>query len=298
MIFSQKDIDEIAKMFTFYKTNPNIELEARMSTFVNRKDIFPKNTIVNCYYRPRVFPFIPVIDSKIFFDVLREMDQIGFRCKKENSIDYSYMNDIRNTVIYGEQWENKMSSTWMKKTKIKQYTIFDNNIRVSLSKEEPIEDQHQHQQPEIIRAKERTSFFPSDDVKIDFTILTTMKKNDTQQRRSYEIEIECVTKKTCDVFLNTIVATIEQLQKTSYPMSLNAQNNIIVKYSRLIGFDDAVWPKLLGAQPETLCKSHVNDVKTDYAISEKYDGERYLMFVDDKYGYLMNKKMNFLIMNI
>ena len=48
--------------------------------------------------------------------------------------------------------------------------------------------------------------------------------------------------------------------------------------------------KLMGPQPVTL--RNIDDILQNYAVTEKADGDRYLLFIYNKKGYLINQLEN------
>ncbi|RKO94432.1 hypothetical protein BDK51DRAFT_34431 [Blyttiomyces helicus] len=133
------------------------------------------------------------------------------------------------------------------------------------------------------------------------------------RRTSFEIEIEFLR----DTFYKHISAsqslTIEvnnaanMMAKCVYDLlcvmnespvvpSVFEKHNVLLEYrvatKQYFEKNTHTSPRFIGAQPETLHKSHIPKILENYSISEKYDGERNLLFISDTFeAYLLNRRM-------
>lgn len=286
------------------------ELEIRFSTFV-RQNLFPERGVADDRNKPSNFSFTPVIERSIFFKTLSTFEQYGLQKKCEKTIDYSYDGYLRKT-----QWENG-DERWMKKTKSKYHDFWDANLRLSLATEIPHNFQNDTTKPtavKMMRKKDRTSFFDND-VRYDFTVVENCNGNGRDDGRvSYEIEIEFIGNKmffesgnrnagrpsrqlmenASKHLIYCVMHMLELLSSSPCIATLSEKHNILLEYANLYsgGRDHLSRPYFLGAQPETLHKHHVAKVLNGYSLTEKYDGERYLLFISDNgFVYLFDRRL-------
>ena len=128
------------------------------------------------------------------------------------------------------------------------------------------------------------------------------------QPESYEIEIELDNEKTVSMESEKIIGLLRKvikfvlsgLQETSYPISYLEQRDVLMAYMKLIHGDslDMVTNKIssyhfIGYNPVTLQLKNIVDVlptsttvkatsiRTDYVVTDKADGERRLLFINE-----------------
>ena len=101
------------------------------------------------------------------------------------------------------------------------------------------------------------------------------------------------TKDLYDSFNNIVYDINKIIYETEYILSMTDKNKILDGYYKLCKKKK----KFMGPDLITLNRNSINSDKRgnifkNYLVTEKADGERYLLYVtDDKHGYLINKKL-------
>lgn len=86
--------------------------------------------------------------------------------------------------------------------------------------------------------------------------------------------------------INTIIYETENI------MSMSEKNIVLKGYSKLCKTKRFFGPDLITLNRDSLDSNKVGNIFSNYLVTEKADGERYLYYInDDKHGYLINKKM-------
>tara|TARA_B110000977_G_C11090636_1_gene496738 strand:- start:6401 stop:8704 length:2304 start_codon:yes stop_codon:yes gene_type:complete len=137
-----------------------------------------------------------------------------------------------------------------------------------------------------IRQKERTSFF-NDKVSID---LTNVLQNNSQ--RIYEIECELKNPiSNINYFENTILMLLKYIQRSNIVVSNSEKNKLLQSYATLCG---EKIPKFIGPLPYTISKNQFdNDILScNYAVTDKADGLRKLLYIDKKGEALLIGRRN------
>jgi hypothetical protein len=151
------------------------------------------------------------------------------------------------------------------------------------------------------------------------------ESNVFKNQESYEIEIEVVNYVAKQKYRNAelLVADIQKvtkfvlcgLQKTNYPVSYPEQKQAVIDYMLLIHKDDEKYKEMepekiraypsdfIGPSSKTLQVKNIGPVNPDmvipnitapfsYCVTDKADGDRHLMFINDKGKiYLINMQM-------
>ena len=251
---------------------------------------------------------------------------------KEHRLSFKSDENILKTHCINEK-NNIENSTFPSdyileyKSLISKYNIDDLNCRINLKKEynEPdsqiISDFNQNYQKfqKYYRLKKRISL-NFVDFKVDITIVKSDKgynlilSDIINKLEQYELEIEIINKQitiqTITNILGDYFIVFKQLNSNGYFIINDIESNIIKKtYLKLIGnySNNGIGPK-----PITLTKKTIHNMKlpTDltknledtlsnkiyYKITEKADGERYMMYID-KTGvvYLINDNKNLIL---
>lgn len=177
------------------------------------------------------------------------------------------------------------------------------NVKYSLAKETPIEWNSIDAKPsgvQSIRHKNRTTF-DYKFVKYDFTVVHTYKYDFRKQTCEFtglfhEIELEFVggrvkpgtfTKDLVNSYFKYIQTIQQFIQDSKYLIS-NSEASLVKSQISQISQNGLM---MLGPQPDTLQQNHLTKVMSKmYAVSPKLDGERRLLFVNDKgYIYLIDR---------
>uniref|UniRef100_A0A6C0HR25 mRNA (guanine-N(7))-methyltransferase n=1 Tax=viral metagenome TaxID=1070528 RepID=A0A6C0HR25_9ZZZZ len=145
---------------------------------------------------------------------------------------------------------------------------------------------------------------------------TLQQSNLFDLSENYEVEIEIDNslalsdrEKTKDIFKKTIQDVLCGIQNTDFPISIREKENVLKEYYRLINQkqEDKV-PRYLynshqfiGPSSVTLHQKHIiepNDnikapnIRINYTVTEKTDGDRCLLFISDRKIYFINNRMN------
>lgn len=303
------------------------ELEIRFSE-ISKSDLFQQKVPAKSNVQPNNWAFRPVISANTFHRILSTFENYGLTKYEVNSVDTFYKvvpksvskgNNGRSPqpvilrhTLFTDPVSNKLVSQWMTKRKTKPIDIWCVNMRISLSTEEQLKrSAAPHNSPYMIRRKSRTSFTDWC-CRYDFTqVDTETLSNDgdiTRKDKTFEIEIEFlpsnITPNPSDPLdqsgnvINHIKECskhmLRMIQESPSIITLAEKHNVLIEYSILSRCFDLPKARFVGAQPETLHRRHLPLVKRKdiYSITEKYDGERYLLFVSDNgYAYMIGRNM-------
>jgi hypothetical protein len=189
----------------------------------------------------------------------------------------------------------------IKKTKnIDKYiTVEDIFSRFKLDKEEEVSKEeleklskiHKNYQDDeyiiIYRLKERSSYYIEKEknvFRIDLTTTRTSKiiNNIENSPFNYEIEIECEMNdksKLLNNVLDVCEFIIKIIQQSNHIITKSMINKVITEYKMLLSISDDR-NKLYGRKPISLEVQHLVDyLPNKYAITDKADGERYMLIV-------------------
>ena len=184
----------------------------------------------------------------------------------------------------------------------------------------------------MYRYLNRISFYHPDlPIQVDMSIVKMSAKSFSMSQsnlfsntETYEIELEIVNNKinssTTNVQLITDLKKVVKyilmgIQGTNYPISYKEQREVIEKYQKMIDFkkdpeylkedqrDLPLLQQFIGPSSKTLQMENIieltdiprNDpnIRKDYIVTDKADGERLMMFVCDNYKiYFINTSMN------
>lgn len=187
-------------------------------------------------------------------------------------------------VFYKHRFKNFQFRTVDGKTEMKR-KIFNREMKERLdalereygvkcaeSREEPIHIRDFHQFEETLRRLRARTSFVRGNMRLD---CTRVREKDSV---FYEIELECVGRQHASV-VDAVALVVRLVQGGSR----------IVKYSKLREVSDAFHALLRQAPhvfpaplPKTLRREDLDAVSCGYSVTEKADGVRYLMYIDDK----------------
>ncbi len=273
------------------------EVELRFSTY-SRHDLYAPGHVADPSCKPQTYRFVPVIDQSVFYRTLATFRTYNLPEHHETVTDV-FFNDVRQTI------DAQGNETWLTKTRGRFVDFYDYNVRASWATEIacPPLPANSHC-PDHVRMKDRTSFTDGC-ARYDFTVVQSQDLrpggNPKPTRTSFEIEIEFLPPtatgckanlKHIDYAMNHIIFCTRHMLLTLQGgfadiVSLSTKHNILLEYGRLTKVRH-----FLGAQPETLHRHHINRVRSGYSIAEKYDGERYILFVSDNgHTYLIDRSM-------
>jgi hypothetical protein len=261
--------------------NKNSEYEIRFGNFITDKNDrtkkrFDASVEIDYFYRLKSF--------------LKELP--GSEFIKTNSIDFSYQIDqdrIRRIVENGQE-------KFMIKQSQRPIDIYDYNIRLAQSSEKfinkPVGVNWETTVPQIVRIKNRFSYiFPFG--RFDLTIVNegtseTLAKNNTSK---YEVEFE-VYVNNYDIVVSFIEILLQIKQENFMIITPYERYNIVNQYKQMVGQNG--YASFVGAQPQTLHKNQLTLLYKDlYSVTDKADGDRYFMMVDN-FGnvYFLDNNLN------
>jgi hypothetical protein len=199
--------------------------------------------------------------------------------------------------------------------KLEKKNIVDNDqydIRFRLSSEEDITKKDldilsnvQYNECDKIsyRYKQRVSLYLSDkdNIKLDLTFVKcSSNPNDISHAlNSYEIEIDYSpnTKKINDNILDTIITEVEKikqvLEDTDELITKDESSNIIAQYKKIsFGFENNSATQLYSMKPISAEVQHIVDkIPNKYCVSDKADGEHYVLFIYNSIIYLISNNL-------
>ena len=258
----------------------------------------------------------------IYIDNISKEHRLSLK-SDENILKTHCMNEKYNieTFKFSEDYILEFKSL------ISKYNIDDLNCKINLKKEynetdsQLISDFSQNYQKfqKYYRLKKRLSF-NFIDFKVDITIVKSDKgynlilSNIVNKLEEYELEIEIINKQVTIQRITNILKEyfiiFKQLNSNGYFIINNLESNIIKKnYLKLIS---NYTNSSIGPKPVTLTKKTIHHMilpddltktledslsnKIYYKITEKADGERYMMYID-KLGiiYLLNDNKNLIL---
>ena len=228
---------------------------------------------------------------------------------------YLRKNNIILSILMTQFLSDKNFS-FIKKVKdpVKIIDIDDHDIRIRVSSETDFDNKTindlanlplSESERIIFRYKNRVSLKLIDDkdekLSIDLTIVKTGKSPDSIDTgvKCFEIEIDYMTsKKLSDKTLNLILSEIEQLKKvleeTQELLPKKDLKTVEAKYKSLVfGFNNDQFKNLYSMQPISAEVQHIIDkIPNSYSVSDKADGDKYVLFVHNSSCYLISNNLN------
>jgi len=268
------------------------EIEIRIGTFTNN-------------FNPNL--------TQVQYDVL--LDKLNVLNKKftvERSVVFTNDSGLRKVIILKEDNKPKLSYT-EQKTQIKIYDMPNLGIRLALSNETKINTTNKNQY-NLLRYRDRKSIISDDkNWSYDITKVITRKLGNLSQAAEiikeiikpidpeaeenvlcdYNIEIELINDKiTEDEFMESLEAQLNII-KSSVDVKKNSLTHII--YTKMYNLiKEERWKNYTFrdfiSQPITMQLKDLGTIETnEYAATEKADGQRHLLFIDEAgKAYLIN----------
>lgn len=173
------------------------------------------------------------------------------------------------------------------------------NVRVTLSEETPINNldsidintKYGDSQNKHYRYKKRFSFMiDSCNVRVDMTLvkeadgMTFARSGVLEKSEKYEIEIEFIhtsseTSPFSSVFVKWLSLFIATLQDSPSYMTLSDISSTLQKYYALIQMKPT--DPFIGLDVMPLMIDNLKQIQNGYSVTEKADGTRYLLFIND-----------------
>jgi SAM-dependent methyltransferase len=165
------------------------------------------------------------------------------------------------------------------------------------------------------RYKQRVSLYLSekDNVKLDLTFVKCSNNpNDLiQASNSYEIEIDYspnekkVSDKVLQMILKEVGCIKQVLEDTDEIISKDESNNIIAQYKKIsFGFENNTSTQLYSMKPISAEVQHIVDkIPNKYCVSDKADGEHFVLFLYNSIVYLLSnnlvvRKTNYIVKDV
>jgi SAM-dependent methyltransferase len=177
----------------------------------------------------------------------------------------------------------------------------------------------------VFRFKKRFSFFSEDGLfRYDLTIVKSSKREEGsanlmpalnllssgifQSEDQYEIEIEFIRPEkdwpTDEQFIKSLfnqqALLLQVLDEDDHIISISNKNSVLHNYRKLAGIQSKADKHFIGPMPITLEIQNllkpdlgINSILEDYTVTDKADGERHLLFIDnDGKVYIINNRLN------
>lgn len=233
----------------------------------------------------------------------KDNNGLGLKYKMETTLDINLNNsDIRltldnqNTIKrYWLEGILEKNYTILKKNLIKRFDIDNYSLRFSLSNEETIDiDKFSNDisyKEKHFRYKNRYSILSEDNLwRFDFSEVrqatgTLLSDTDIFKKPiEYEIELEYIgeskeSKQIFDKLFNNIGILLSLYQNSKHITSNEEYNDILNYYSNLFKTNKFVAASPVTLHVKNLLKKTKNNILTDYVVTYKADGERYLAIV-------------------
>ncbi len=155
------------------------------------------------------------------------------------------------------------------------------------------------------RYKQRVSLIVEDNqditIRIDLTNIKMGKNIDGLESTNpfYELEIDMTAKKSgiSNKYLNTMYSEATTLQKiiqqSNYIISSTLKNRVLLNYRNLMGITDKEISSISVRKPQSLELQHaVDQLPNKYAVTDKADGERYLLIIVNKAVFLISDTLH------
>jgi SAM-dependent methyltransferase len=155
------------------------------------------------------------------------------------------------------------------------------------------------------RYKQRVSLMLEDKKDLRLSIdLTNVKMTNNMNRieksiSSYELEIDLTTntKSSSEKYLKTIFSEanilLKIVQQSNFIVSRTLENEVLENYAKLLNVDKNTMISLEARRPQSLEVQHViNQLPNKYAVTDKADGERYVLIIHNNKVYLISDLLN------
>lgn len=242
--------------------------------------------------KKRVSEFVANVEIDFFYRLKSILDkQEGLTKNSVFTKEMSYENTngsgkIRETIYTDINFKPTGNKEYMlKNTYKKPHNLFDYDCRISLSSEKKLLKDNikgvNFNNPTFIRYKNRVSY-KFDCGSLDMTIVHQgLTEEIAIKDTRYEIEFE-ISKNNYKSVLEIISFILQIKQDNYYVMNNSEKRNLIYQYKTLVMNKKGGYPYFVGAQPETLQKDQLSMLfKELYSVTDKADGDRYFMFIDE-----------------
>ena len=277
MYLNEKDKTAIADMVGkfFQNSNGNHELEFRIGKF---RDGFHSHN-----------------DPEIFYKI-KNVYKNYYKYTKTSYDEENFINEIteRNGKTKTEKVKKiyNTPTSFVIKTPLRIYNIYNYDIKLSVENEKTVSEETYNELASgksiSKKNKKRWSFEIDENLKLDMTIAKI------DSNIEFQIELEVV--KTTAYNLDNIIAKIcshlntilQYKQKNYFVISNDEKYRVLNEYSQLVKNKF-----FIGAQPETLHFEHLQNLKRQFLLTYKADGERGLLFINQEHNvYILDSNLN------
>jgi hypothetical protein len=319
----------------FNKLDANSEFEIMFNNYntTNKQTIIKFMNVLN-YAKWRSTKESLKITNETILDVIYNQYNSSYRIsingiEKINNI-LNLVHQRQNHIILSiltTQFYNTDGITFISK-KLDKKNIIDidqYDIRFRLSSEEPINKKDidilsniQYNECDKItyRYKQRVTLYLSekDNIKLDLTFVKcSSNPNELLHAiNTYEIEIDYspndtkkINDKVLDKLINEVTKIKQVLEDTEEVITKEETNTIIAHYKKIaFGFENNNSTQLYSMKPISAEVQHIVDkIPNKYCVSDKADGEHYILFVYNNIIYLISnnlivRKTSYIVKNI
>lgn len=235
------------------------------------------------------------------FKSLKEVLSKNLESVETYITDHRSKSGIRKQIITEEGVERVV---WQRKNTLKHFDFRDYGLRISINAEVPIAPVDDFVY-DLVRNKNRESFFLQDRLRIDLTEVNTVNISNPYEKRSqesYEVELEILNWNKGDQislfssFSHSLRYIFEKLYNTALLYTVNEQrdlaryiNNILgersgiqlhfnmVAQARNLKYGDMIWGGLIGNE----VKKDKQFVPNYYSVTHKADGLRKFLVINE-----------------
>jgi SAM-dependent methyltransferase len=261
----------------------NCEFEIRFGKFYQENNV---NNSSNSTNRFKKYRFDSNMEIESFYNLKNMFNNQKLKKTVKKTREFIYQ--IDNRVVKRILDLTTNSVVVMSKQTIKTYDIYDYDLRMSVAYEKTDVTIERVDEFSLIRTKDRTSYeLPFGN--LDFTIVEQKDSKSGELHIKYEVEMEITSLQYKDYIMNYIMVILQKRQDNYYVIPGNEKRKVFSEYKNLVNTNYFV-----GAQPETLHKEKISNLyKTEYAVTDKADGDRYFLFID-KTGvvYFLDNNLN------
>ena len=326
-------IKQINTLFSKLDANSEFEIMFNNYNTTNKQTIIKFMNVLN-YAKWRSTKESLKITNETILDVIYNQYNSSYRIsingiEKINNI-LNLVHQRQNHIILSiltTQFYNTDGITFISK-KLDKKNIIDidqYDIRFRLSSEEPINKKDidilsniQYNECDKItyRYKQRVTLYLSekDNIKLDLTFVKcSSNPNELLHAiNTYEIEIDYspndtkkINDKVLDKLINEVTKIKQVLEDTEEVITKEETNTIIAHYKKIaFGFENNNSTQLYSMKPISAEVQHIVDkIPNKYCVSDKADGEHYILFVYNNIIYLISnnlivRKTSYIVKNI
>lgn len=317
-MFSKDDKTKIFNLFK--KIKKNSEFEVMFNNYSDNNTLKLSEFInVLKYLKFKSSETKSKLTENISLDICyTDNSKNTFRCTIEgvNNINgfLSATHLKKNNLIFStflSQYLDKDGYSVIKKTKNKEDKLdYDNyDVRFRLSTEEGIDNEIKrnliklpYSQSDNItyRYKQRFTYEIEKNMNVDMTIIKTASDVNKIQLspKTYELEIDYSDTNSNADKLKIILKELEDIKKVMVEsdnvIKKKDSESVVVKYKNLVyGSNNLNFNSLYSMHPVSAEVQHIIDfIPNKYAVSDKSDGDKFVMFIDDDKVYFISNNLN------